>query len=123
LTDYLWIEAEGYCWLKKRDASGIWKGLYEFPVVETPSDPLIMPFSDWFYRPEELDILKIQTFKHQLTHRTIYARLWHISTSLNNIVQKKEYIKIKTESLEKYPVHRLMLKFIEKKSKTIKSND
>ena len=113
--DYLWLEADGHTWLKKRDLSGIWKGLYEFPSKTAENEKsLVFPFDEWLKDSEKARILSVSEYKHQLTHRTIYARLWHLSTSLNNIVGKKEFIQIKSASIEAYPVHRLMLKFLEK---------
>lgn len=121
--DYLWIEAEGHTWIQKRDNKSIWKGLYEFPAQQNSgTNSAKFPFSDWLKNDGKAEIKAVNEFKHQLTHRTIYARLWHLSTSLNNIVSKKEYIKITSESLQTYPLHRLMLKFLDKNANT-KNND
>jgi len=116
--DYMWLEADGYTWLTKRDNHGIWKGLYEFPAKTRDAETGNFPFEDWIINPEYASILSVKEYKHQLTHRTIYARLWHLSTSLNNIVNKNEFTRIESVSIEAYPVHRLMLKFIEQKETT-----
>lgn len=116
--DFLWLEAEDFTWLRKRDNNGIWKGLYEFPSkINEKATKQVFPFEDWLKNPENAQIIEVTEFKHQLTHRTIFARLWHLSTSLNNIVNKNEYLQINIANIETFPVHRLMLKFLEKKQR------
>lgn len=113
--DYVFLEFGGRTWVVKRDKGGIWKGLFEFPVMEGAEDGQAPP--NW-----ALDLLADKgaatvsgkrTYTHKLTHRTIFARFWHLSGKPSNIVREnKSYIEIKTTELGSYPVHRLMHKYL-----------
>ena len=115
--NYLFINADGVTWLQKRLADSIWKGLYEFPsTLGTVENKTTNPFHDWFINADELAMDKPLTIKHHLTHQTIFATLWQFSCKEANIVGEKVQDKIRTQltEIESFPVHRLMLKFLEK---------
>lgn len=114
--DYLFINSDGYTWLQKRPEDGIWKGLYEFPnLINISKDNNSNPFHDWFKNNSETLMKKPLLFKHQLTHQTIFATLWQFSCKEANIVEEKikGKIRIQLADIDSFPVHRLMLKFIE----------
>lgn len=106
--DYLFLESEGRTWLYKRDKPGIWKGLYEFPAQAGAPQQPHHPFPHLFTAPEQVLLTGLHTFKHKLTHRTIFARLWHLSASPSIIVEQKDFLMIRLSELHNYPVHRLM---------------
>lgn len=115
--DYIFIQSDTFTWLQKRPTDSIWKGLYEFPNTEgAVSDNAVNPFHEWFKLPEETEIIEPVTLKHQLTHQTIFATLWQFSCKEANIVEEKlqDKIKVKISEIDTFPVHRLMLKFLEK---------
>jgi A/G-specific adenine glycosylase len=86
----------------KRIEKDIWSNLYEFPLVESKD----------LYQNEFINgvnVLKIsKEYKHKLSHQNIWAKFYLVD-KLPSIVK---YDKIKVKSIDKYPVHRLMDKFL-----------
>lgn len=117
--DFMWLVSEGHTWIRKRDDKGIWKGLYELPCEEIRQPDDNHPFSSWFSNPEGVKVLGCHHRKHQLTHRTIFARLWHLSAPPYIIVEQKDYVRVPVADLRKYPVHRLMAAFLYEMELTI----
>ena len=115
--NYLIIENEDSTFLQKRN-SGIWKSLYEFPLIEGDFTEEKLLKSDEFD-----EILQNSDFtigfvskqvKHQLTHQTIFANFWHIKVSS---FQNKKYKEVNWDCFIDFPIPRLIdkyLKYIEK---------
>lgn len=115
--NYIFIFSEGNTWLQKRPEDGIWNGLYEFPnLLNDKKENNKNPFEDWFRNNVETEMYQPLTFKHQLTHQTIFATLWQFSSKEANIVEEKikNKIRIPLAEIDTLPMHRLMLKFLEK---------
>jgi A/G-specific adenine glycosylase len=113
--DFLFLESGKHTWLVKRDKESIWKGLFEFPAasgeVSAPNLPEWMAES--LLEPAKAKLLNRSEYTHKLTHRTIFARFWHLSGKPSNIVRENhKYIEIKTTELGSYPIHRLMHRYL-----------
>lgn len=100
--------------IQKRN-NGIWKGLYQFPIIESNIEKAegdISSSIEWnslFNNNEK--ILKISPIiKHKLSHQLILARFWHIKSkhNINNNI-----ISIAKEDIDKYPIPRLIEKYLE----------
>tara|TARA_B100001142_G_C14334991_1_gene655549 strand:- start:538 stop:1578 length:1041 start_codon:yes stop_codon:yes gene_type:complete len=100
--------------IQKRN-NGIWKGLYQFPIIENNIEKAEGDISnsiEWnslFNNNEK--ILKISPIiKHKLSHQLIFARFWHIKSkhNINNNI-----ISIAKEDIDKYPIPRLIEKYLE----------
>ncbi len=100
--------------IQKRN-NGIWKGLYQFPIIESNIEKAegdISSSIEWnslFNNNEK--ILKISPIiKHKLSHQLIFARFWHIKSkhNINNNI-----ISIAKEDIDKYPIPRLIEKYLE----------
>lgn len=117
--DFMILISGGETWIRKRDNSGIWKGLYEFPCREVLNPGDKHPFGHWFTDPEKAEVRGCRHYRHQLTHRTIFARLWHLSASPYIIVEQKGYVRIPAPDIRKLPVHRLMAAFLDDLELTI----
>jgi A/G-specific adenine glycosylase len=110
---YFRIKQGEYTYLIKRSGQGIWKNLFEYPMIESHE-----PFSfenltqnktfKELFSQADLDFrLIIQNKKHVLSHRVLYASLYEVHIPMDfNIIPY--YIKIKESEFEDYPVHRLM---------------
>lgn len=102
--------------LSKRSDDDIWKNLFEFPLIETTSEAnaenlLQEPdFISWFGNKAGI-AESSKTFKHQLSHQTIYAR-YHVIDH-ENIELPREWIVVSIEELENYPVSRLIEKYFD----------
>ncbi len=108
------IEQDGKLMLVCRPSKGIWGGLHEFPSVESDS---LEEFPSEFIEtlgiePSYLQILDLADFKHLLTHQTIFARCWHLSSIPNNIVLSKSYFLVNSNEIRTFPMHKLMLKIL-----------
>lgn len=105
--------------LNKRSGNDIWKGLYEFPLIETESEEPIdklteIPIVKNLTGDKPFVIDKIsKSYIHQLTHQKIHARFIIMSMSDFPKEMAKRYQKIKLSAIYDYPVSRLVHKFLE----------
>jgi A/G-specific adenine glycosylase len=112
--DFLIITQNDKLFIQKRK-KGIWKGLYQFPLIEhedEKSEREIRTSDGWkkIFEKTRTKITKISfPIKHQLTHQTIYARFWHINT---NSFLPKNTICIRKEELIQYPIPKLLEKYL-----------
>lgn len=99
-------------YIVKREKEAIWKNLYEFPNVE--SEEL---FNEEIIDRDFIDSVSMQQivgpFKHILSHQNIHAKLF-ICELNNDSKIDKTWIKVDKMSINKYPIHRLMEKMINK---------
>jgi len=105
--------------ITKRGTEGIWKSLYQFPMMESEA-----PFSDekilgpmlaqLIEGAGQVTILKISDpVRHQLTHRTIYARFIHVNLESWPHQLPGGWMKIFSEQLDDFPVPRLINRYME----------
>jgi A/G-specific adenine glycosylase len=99
--------------LKKR-TSGIWSGLYEFPLIEADRqlDKAALLSEKHYLEQWENSVAKISLFNpnpmvHKLSHQHLHTQFWlvELTHSDNRMVS--------WESVENYPVPRLIDKFLE----------
>lgn len=113
--DFFCIEQDGKILLQKRPKDGIWGGLFEFPNTTTSENDQF-PI-DWMELhglfADNYTIQSMHSFKHQLSHRTIYARCWFLCFEADNIVWPKAWILVNWKEIHNFPMHRLMLKLID----------
>lgn len=121
---FMLIEYKGETWIQRRDHSGIWKGLYEFPSCDTETnvetfDNLPETFQQLIDNSQNATVTDQCEMVHKLTHQTIFARFWHLSGKPSIIVRQNDsYIKVPLIGVQQYPVHRLMHRFLELKGLT-----
>ena len=112
--NFLIISKDNMYLIEKRQ-KGIWKGLYQFPVIEfnkRKTKKKIIESDKWrrLTIDPSININKVsRSFKHQLTHQTIYARFWHLSAT-NPIIQNANFIL--KEDLKNYPIPKLLEKYL-----------
>lgn len=117
---YLHIIYKGNTWLHRREGKDIWKGLYEFPLIETEG-PLDFAglqqteaFRQLFAGAGPLTITPGPSgVKHVLSHQVLYACFYRIE-----IEQAAEglnrYLPVPAEAVEQYAVPRLIHIYLEK---------
>lgn len=99
-------------WIRKRTNKDIWKNLYEFPMIETPSE---MNLETLFSLEEVKGLLKVpfvientQDWKiHLLTHQRIYFRILIIRL-LQDMTMPQEYIQISKADIFNFAVPKLL---------------
>ena len=117
---YLYIRQESvsgfHTFLRKRLGEDIWKGLYEFPLIESETEPdpdQIVQTTDWknLFVKTSIHINKVYPqVKHQLTHQLIKAMF--IEIEIDPAGQIPGLIRIPEQEIGSYPVPRLIDRFI-----------
>ena len=107
-------------YLHRRDKKDIWKGLFEFPLIET--DALMdydllkcEPAFEALFGGSQIQsiTLEIPNKKHVLSHRVLYANFYRVELSKVGAGLDR-YLKIGSEALDSFAVSRLMHIYLEK---------
>lgn len=104
--------------MKKRDQSDIWRGLYDFPLIQTSRPAGLGKLTDnsaWIdlFDGQKPIITRIsRIFRHVLTHQVILAKFYMIVDHKDQIQIKNGYYEIRFENLLSIPVPRLIENFI-----------
>jgi len=107
--------------LVERKDSDIWKGLYEFLLIETEKDlgiEQLVLTEDWqrfFSDNKSLAPVDIsRKYIHKLSHQHIIARFYLIRCETEDITfSKPGVIRVRPDKLYNYPVSRLIDRFME----------
>lgn len=105
-------------WIQKRNQNDIWKGLYQFPLIETEQqcDWIQLQKLDEFKRLfNECGKIKVNLIspeiKHILSHQKLFATFLQVEVEskgdLSSFCQE-----IKGEELDKYAVPKLILRYL-----------
>lgn len=102
--------------INKRTKNDIWKGLYDFPLIEINTElteqELINVYFQEFFKNEKINIVEIsEQYTHKLTHRLLMARFYSIQTRF----APQDTIKIDISALRDYPMPRLIEQFVNDK--------
>lgn len=116
--NYLDIRCGEYAFLHKRTAKDIWQNLYELPLLETVQLLMMeeLQSADEFknlFENKDVYIKYVAQIKHVLSHQIIYAVFYRIELSEESNFFNDNYIKVKVDDLEQYPVSRLVHKYLE----------
>jgi A/G-specific adenine glycosylase len=118
--DFLLFHSETSLLIEKRK-SGIWQGLYQFPLKENvirQSEEKIIAHILSISPDSSLEIEVSSIYKHTLSHRVIHAKFYLIS--INTLENITDFKMIKKTDITSYPFPRLINRFLE--SNTAKKN-
>lgn len=117
--NYFHIFDDEHVLIYKRN-EGIWKNLFEFPVIESEA---ALTFDELTQHPSFIALFPenktfdftciIQEKKHILSHRTLYANFYKVYIG-EEINKYTSFLKIKTTAINDYPFHNLMQHYISK---------
>ncbi len=115
---YFYLIENGHTYIVRRDAEGIWKGLYDFPNEESNYPPntektLDTFVTDYLATSGITEVVKHDVIHHQLTHRKIHATFISIYTDSKPTNIPEEWLRISCDRITKYGVSRLVEKFLE----------
>ncbi len=102
--------------LNRRNSSDIWKGLYEFPLIESNmavNNKQLMRLDEikQFCEPDENIHYASRTYKHILSHQHLHARFYVIK--MNKKHASGSAILSSIPDLQRYAFPRLIEKFLE----------
>jgi len=115
--NYFDIRHNGCMYLHKRTDKDIWQGLYELPLVESEKE---LPCEELYSNKEVGELLGgaknvrvkyMRQIKHVLSHQVIYATFYQVEA--DEVFSADDCLKIKIEDVDKYPVSRLVHKYLE----------
>ncbi len=110
--NYFYIEYEGKIYIRERTGNDIWKGLYEFPLIESSSElsakKLMQEesFAGLFGEQNVSLSARLAKRKHILTHRQIFARLYRVKIEKES-KELSKFLKLTQDELAGYPISRL----------------
>lgn len=116
--NYLIVRHADHLFIEKRKGKDIWQLLYQFPLIETSEkDTLenIIKNDRWvsWFREKDLKLASYdKEFKHILSHQVIYASFLFVEVLDADFDMPPGWIRIKHSELRKYPVPRLIDKFL-----------
>jgi A/G-specific adenine glycosylase len=118
--NYFHIVQGNSTFLQKREASDIWRNMYEFPLIETPAATdfidleQTMAFRDLFHCATSLTFDHQLKLKHQLTHQVIITNFYRVIVPGNYpFTTPFKAIRIDKEQLSDFPVSRLTDRYLE----------
>ena len=117
--NYLFIRLGKNTVIRKREGTDIWKGLYEFPLIETSTDILTHKLylsTDWkslFAGVQPVVLSVSDSCIHLLSHQRIHARLYFITIDSLSPLLREEYLSVPITELHKYPVPKLIDRFLD----------
>ncbi|SHI37719.1 A/G-specific adenine glycosylase [Pseudozobellia thermophila] len=80
------VSPEGKTWLRQRTGKGIWRNLWEFPLVETPKEALIDEvrggLADFPQLGNAVNVYRYNEnpIVHKLSHRHLHTVFWVVET-------------------------------------------
>ena len=101
--------------LKKRTGNDIWKNLFDFPLIEKEkvvSLKTLLKSKEWqdLFPARNIKLLRVsEARRHILTHQVIIAKFYHIEAPENIDLS---FLKINLGDISKYPLPRLIDKYI-----------
>ena len=118
--DLRWKEAGvEYTLMEQRDGKDIWRGLYQFPLLETEkelSDKKLTEASSCFINDNfhllPLSLHRSSHFLHQLTHRTVHALFLGAELDVKPLQIPEKYRVVKVDEIKNIPVSRLIDRYL-----------
>jgi len=115
---YLFIIHDSFTWISQRKEKDIWHSLFEFPLIETPGPvqtvDLILT-ADWKRITGDCKYAmndKVRTYRHQLTHQTIFCNFIYILADSVDAIPARVYTAVKLTELHRYAVPRLIDRYL-----------
>ncbi|MCG3166838.1 MAG: Adenine DNA glycosylase [Bacteroidia bacterium] len=114
--NYLVIQYKNTVYLNQRTEKDIWKGLYDFPLIETKdkaseTEILSSPELKTMVENTKFHVRSVSKFyKHILSHQHLHARF--LELQIEKPLKNKSLIKVNLNELENYALPRLVERYI-----------
>ena len=109
------LSEDGKTLIRKRKEGDIWKGLYEFPLIETSEKKSPEEMAELIFKNYSTDmkITKIRTgIVHALSHRRVITGFVHAVIPVKNSIQSGDAIWIDKAEFQGFAVSRLIDRYI-----------
>jgi A/G-specific adenine glycosylase len=117
--NYLVLHHKGNIYLKQRNENDIWKGLFDFPLIETDkpvNEKKLMQTKEWKVLFDDLKF-EIRNYsdevKHILSHQRLHVRF--VEIELKEKLKGKSWLYIKENELKKFAVPVVIANYITRK--------
>lgn len=90
--------------IQRRNENDIWKGLYQFPLIETSkeeSEEIVLSNSNYAF-VKGATITSVNSSKHKLTHQTLYIRIISLQVKFDNTNLPPDYQLINLNEIGEY---------------------
>lgn len=114
---FIFIEDKKYTYIQKRNNADIWRGLYQFYLVESKNKLLSLKEIKNFLAEKLISFQSIDisnTYKHILTHQTLFIQFINVYISKSKL--KLDIKKIPLHQLHQYPFPIVIKNFIREKT-------
>lgn len=117
--NYLVVLENGNTFLKARREKDIWRGLYDFPLIETQHAVELKQLTSttewgiWFAGGPFKHIRSYPIVKHQLTHQVLFVRFVVLAVTTSEKLISKGFQKVHLEDVNRFPVPVVIGQFIE----------
>ena len=106
---YFIFEEKGHTWIRSRTGKDIWRGLYEFPLVETgKNQDDLVPFLSTLNGA----IRASRRVRHLLSHQTIHAVFYRVVTGQKPLKKFGALQKVAFEDLENFAFPQLLVNYL-----------
>ncbi|MDQ7918648.1 A/G-specific adenine glycosylase [Mesonia sp. MT50] len=114
------VDKEGQVLLEKRTGKGIWKNLYQFPLIESTKtcETLedLISFNDESLPQhilEEASLYNEKPIKHVLSHRKLWVSFWIVEVEKLKLVENLSKSLLMTNQIDTFAVPVVIEKFID----------
>lgn len=113
---YVFVLAQNQCLLHQRQGNDIWRGLYEFPLIEAGSQldltclmghPDLLKMRDLLSGTASLELVKCNV-RHVLSHQVIHVDFYLLHADSWSSLDSDAFVKVELNALQDYPVSRLI---------------
>jgi len=115
--------------LRKRSTSGIWKNMYDFPVLEYETKPTLSALPNDFFTQYGLALKANQIIdtgslrKHLLSHRNLFVKFYLLPLADEHfkalLSADKNFIETKFSDLNAFPFPEIINKFFKEEGKSL----
>lgn len=121
--NYAYIHWKSHTWLEQREA-GIWKGLHQFPLIESESELAVEKGAKAWKEKlhlREWDSLHVHRLaKHKLSHQSLFISIWEIHLPKDSLEPTlNDANKIAIRDLKNFGLPRPLRKFLEENQLTL----
>lgn len=106
------VTDDGNTLLEEREGNGIWKGLYQFPLVESKKEieattlTNLEEFQERIPKDYSISLFNDKAIVHKLSHQHLHTRFWIITS------KQQDRFSIPWKTVEDYPVPVLISNFL-----------